>query len=97
MKSPQSRVTPIHRKPVIKEPLIVDNWPAQSDQLDSLISTLTETNLHLSTLADAAVATQSFFKKWLPWGIAAASVAWPVIGQIVAKASTVVVGLPTNH
>lgn len=69
------------------------DWPEGARDLvlaiDAHTMELKETNLHLKTVADCASSTLGFFKKIVPWAVAAAAVLFPVVGEIVAKVSSV--------
>ncbi len=92
MRAPQKpRIVHSVEKPAPAK--IYQDWPEGARDLvqaiDAHTAELAQTNMHLNVIADCAGATLGFFKKWIPWAIAAATVLFPVVGEIVAKVSSV--------
>ena len=55
----------------------------ENPMLRELIDTIKETNGHLASIAGVGDRTLGFFRKWVPWIIAAAGVLYPAFGKLI--------------
>ena len=60
-----------------------DHVATITNSIDANTRAVTEMNESLKVLADCAAATLSFFKRFIPWAIAAIGVGYPAIGKVL--------------
>jgi len=58
---------------------------AGADDMRELIDALNALNTNASVIASVATGTLHFFKRWVPWFIAAAGIAFPALQPLIKE------------